>query len=135
MDLPTHPYALRDAAQIVTPALLVYPELVEANICATLRLTGGDANRWRPHIKTAKIGAIIRRLIGHGIKCLKCATTLELLIACEAGAEDVLLAFEVTGANARRVLELAQHFPKTRISVLVESPEQAASWNGTGIGI
>ena len=135
MDLQTHPYALRDAARIVTPALLVYPELVEANIRATLQLTGGDANRWRPHIKTAKIGAIIRRLIGHGIKCLKCATTLELLIACEAGAEDVLLAFAVTGANARRVLELARHFPKTRISVLVESPEQAVSWNGTGIGV
>jgi D-serine deaminase-like pyridoxal phosphate-dependent protein len=133
MDL--QPYELKDATRIATPALLVYPELVDANIQTTLRLAGGDANRWRPHIKTAKIGAVIRQLLGHGIKCLKCATTLELLTACEAGAEDVLLAFAVTGANARRTLELAERFPATRVSVLVESPEQAAFWIGTGVGV
>ena len=57
----TNPYLLRDADRVLTPALLVYPELVEANIRATLRLTGDDPNRWRPHIKTAKIGSVIRQ--------------------------------------------------------------------------
>ena len=135
MNEQTSTYALKNADKILTPALLIYPELVEANIDATLRLTGGEANRWRPHVKTAKIGAVIRQMIARGIRSFKCSTTLELLTACEAGAEDVLLAFAVTGANARRAIEVARQFPGTRVSVLVESSEQAASWAGTGVGI
>jgi D-serine deaminase-like pyridoxal phosphate-dependent protein len=32
-------------------------------------------------------------------------------------------------------VQLARQFPQTRVSVLIESPEQAASWRETGIGI
>jgi D-serine deaminase-like pyridoxal phosphate-dependent protein len=128
-------YEFQGADRLLTPALLVYPELVDANIEATLRMMGGDANRWRPHIKTAKIPSVIRQMMGHGVRCFKCATTLELLTACEAGADDVLLAFPVTGANARRVVEIARLLPKARISVLIESREQADAWGGAGIGI
>ncbi len=95
----------------------------------------GDAKRWRPHIKTAKIASVIRQMIGHHVRCFKCATTLELLTACEAGADDVLLAFPVTGANARRTVEVARQFPATAVSVLVESREQLELWIGTGVGI
>jgi D-serine deaminase-like pyridoxal phosphate-dependent protein len=130
-----YPYTLKDPSRILTPALLVYPEIVEANIQATLKLTGNDPNRWRPHIKTAKIAAVIRQLIDGGIRNFKCSTTLELLTACEAGAEDVLLAFPVTGANAARTLAIASRFPGTTVSVLVESKAQAATWSGTGIGV
>ena len=87
----------------MTPALLIYPAVVRANIEATVRLAGGDANRWRPHLKTAKIPAVIRMLIAAGVRNVKCSTTLELLVACREGADDVLLAFAVSGANARRV--------------------------------
>jgi D-serine deaminase-like pyridoxal phosphate-dependent protein len=128
-------YEFKGSDQLLTPALLVYPELVDANIRATLRLMNGDANRWRPHIKTAKIASVIRQMIGHGVRCFKCATTLELLTACEAGVDDVLLAFPVTGANARRTVELTRQFPATRVSVLVESREQLELWIGTEVGI
>jgi D-serine deaminase-like pyridoxal phosphate-dependent protein len=130
-----NPYLVRDAGRILTPALLVFPEIVEANIQATLRMMDGNADRWRPHIKTAKIGSVVGRMIANGIRQFKCATTLELLTACEAGADDVLLAFAVAGANARRALEIAGQFPKIRVSVLIESPEQAAAWLGTPIGV
>lgn len=130
-----NPYIVREADRILTPALLVYPEIVEANIQATLRMMNGDPNRWRPHIKTAKISSVIQQMIANGIRTFKCATTLELITACEAGADDVLLAFPVTGANARRAIEIAKQFPKTRISVLIESPEQAAAWTGAPISI
>ena len=128
-------YELKSAGNILTPALLIYPKLVETNIDATLRLLGGDPDRWRPHIKTAKIASVMRRMIDRGVRCLKCSTTLELLTACEVGAHDILLAFSVTGANANRVLDIARQFPKTRISVLIESPKQANFWLGTGIGV
>ena len=65
----------------------------------------------------------------------KCATTLELLVACRSGATDVLLAYPTMGANARRVQEIAQQFPDVRISVLAENEEQARQWSGSGVGI
>ena len=128
-------YEVRNAGDLLTPALLVYPDLVDANILTTLKMMGGDANRWRPHIKTAKIASVIGQMIGHGVRCFKCATTLELLTACDAGADDVLLAFPVTGANARRAAELVRLFQATYISVLVESREQLELWVGTEAGI
>lgn len=121
--------------QIITPALLIYPAVVESNIQATLNLAGGDANRWRPHVKTAKIPAIIRMLVAAGVKNLKCSTTRELLVACQEGASDVLLAFSVGGANARRVLQIAEDYPKTRVSVLIETAEQLGTWKGADVGI
>lgn len=135
MELPLGSYTIEDADRILTPALLIYPDLVDANIRATLNMAGHDAERWRPHIKTAKLGATLRRYIEHGIRNMKCSTTLELLSACRSDATDVLLAFAVVGANARRVIEIAEQFPHTRVSVLVENADQARTWRGTRIGI
>jgi D-serine deaminase-like pyridoxal phosphate-dependent protein len=128
-------YRIRNAGQILTPALLVYPHIVDANIRATLTMAGNDPSRWRPHIKTAKLAAILQRLLTHGVENFKCSTTLELLTACEARAKDVLVAYPLTGANARRAREIAPEFPATRISVLVETGDQAASWRGANIGV
>lgn len=135
MDLRLENYAVEDADRILTPALLIYPDLVDANIRATLRMAQNDSERWRPHIKTAKLAATIGRYLDHGIRNLKCSTTLELLTACECGARDVLLAFAVVGANARRTLEIAGQFPETRISVLIENVQQARTWRGTRVGV
>jgi D-serine deaminase-like pyridoxal phosphate-dependent protein len=135
MDYCLNGYALKEPGQIITPALLIYPKIVDANIRATLGMIGNDPNRWRPHIKTAKLAAVVRRYLNHGILNFKCSTTLELRTACEAGAKDVLVAFAVTGANAKRVLELAREFPHTRISVLIESKQQADAWRGTDMDL
>jgi D-serine deaminase-like pyridoxal phosphate-dependent protein len=135
MEWPLDSYRLNNAEQLITPALLIYPQIVDKNIRATLAMMGNNPERWRPHIKTAKLGAIVRRMIDHGIHNFKCSITLELLTACQVGAADVLVAFSITGANARRVLEIAAEYPKTRVSVLVESSAQAALWRDTGIGV
>jgi D-serine deaminase-like pyridoxal phosphate-dependent protein len=135
MNLRLQAYQIDDVDRIMTPALIIYPELVDVNIRATLKMLGDDPNRWRPHIKTAKLGAILRRLLDHSILNFKCSTTLELLTACQAGAADVLLAYPVMGANAQRTLEIAEDSPRTRVSVLIETPEQAAIWHGTSIGV
>ena len=128
-------YLVADLSQVMTPALAIYPELVDANIDATLKVLGGDPGRWRPHVKTAKLGYTMKRMVDRGVRAAKCATTLELLTACEAGVDDVLLAYSVVGANAARVGQIAAAFPKTTISVLVETPEQAAPWVDSGIGV
>jgi len=120
---------------VLTPALLVYPQIVAANIDCTVALLGGDASRWRVHIKTAKLGYTLHMMVQRGVRNFKCATTLELLVACECGADDVLVAYPTVGANARRVREIAQQFPQIRVSVLAENEEQIRQWRGSRIGI
>lgn len=133
--LSAEPYRIEGVETLQTPALAIYPEIVDHNIDCTLSLLAGDANRWRPHLKTTKLGFIMRRLVERGVVQAKCATTLELAAACAAGMKDVLLAYPVVGANANRVRELAEDYPDVRVSVLVENSEQAAAWSGSCLGI
>jgi D-serine deaminase-like pyridoxal phosphate-dependent protein len=128
-------YRLTGFAEVLTPALLLYPEILCANIDRTVHLLGGNPDRWRPHIKTAKLGFTMRTLVARGIRNFKCATTLELLVACQCGAADVLLAYPSVGANAQRVREITAQFPQVRISVLVENEAQLRQWRGSRVGI
>src|SRR6266446_10143834 len=128
-------YRVSAVEEVLTPALVLYPEIVASNVERTLELLGGDANRWRVHIKTAKLGYTLRILIERGVRNFKCATTLELLVACRTGAGDVLFAHPAVGANARRVREIADQFPEVRISVLAENEEQVRQWRGSRVGV
>jgi D-serine deaminase-like pyridoxal phosphate-dependent protein len=135
-EFPWHErYRVSDSEHVLTPALALYPEVIAANIRCTLDLLGGHASRWRAHIKTAKLNYTLRMLIDRGVRHFKCATTLELLQACQAGAIDVLVAYPLMGANARRVGEIKHQHPHVRTSVLAESEAQARQWRGTDVGI
>ncbi len=120
---------------VLTPALLIYPEIVDANIAATVRLMGGRPDRWRPHVKTAKLESTMRQCVNQGIRNFKCATTLELRTACAAGADDVLVAYACSGPKAMRVREIAEAYPDVAISVVVEHPSQLAGWHGQRVGL
>ncbi|HLV87180.1 MAG TPA: alanine racemase [Candidatus Sulfotelmatobacter sp.] len=128
-------YRVPNLERVLTPALAVYPEIIGSNIDCTLALLGGNPERWRVHIKTAKLGYTLRKLIERGVRNFKCATTLELATAGRAGAADVLLAYPVLGANARRVQEISIEYPKLRISVLAENEAQVAQWRSSRIGV
>ncbi len=133
--LDTAAYGIRGLERVLTPALAIYSEIVDANIQATLRLLGGDASRWRPHMKTAKLGCIMRRLAELGVKHVKCATTLELLTACMSDAEDVLVAYPMQGANALRARQIAAQFPAVRVSALIDDAAALSNWAGSNVGI
>jgi D-serine deaminase-like pyridoxal phosphate-dependent protein len=128
-------YALRGIERVLTPALAIHRDRVAQNIATTLRLLDGDASRWRPHVKTAKLAYTMRMLREAGVRQFKCATTLELATACEAGAEDVLVAYPVIGPSAERVRAIARQFPAVAVSVLVDNATALAGWHGTEIGI
>jgi D-serine deaminase-like pyridoxal phosphate-dependent protein len=128
-------YEVPDSQALSTPSLLIYTEMIEANITAALAMMNGDANRWRPHLKTAKLGYTMRRLVARGIKTAKCATTLELVAALESGMEDVVVAFPLMVPNAARVREIAAAHPERRISTLVESVDQIDEWRRSAVGV
>jgi D-serine deaminase-like pyridoxal phosphate-dependent protein len=128
-------YQVANTDNLITPALVIYPENIAANIASTLNVLAGNADSWRAHVKTAKLNYTLRMLLDRGVHNFKCATTLELLQACSSGAADVLLAYPVMAANARRVREIKNQFPRVLISVLAENEEQVQQWPGTDIGI
>lgn len=135
LDHPQTDYAIGNLSHVLTPALAIYPEKVAHNIETTIALVGHDPARWRPHLKTVKLPYVMRMLADRGIQAVKCATTLELLTACEAGFQDVLLAYPVTGANSGRVAEIAAAFPKIAISVLVDSEDHVNQWEGSPVSL
>src|SRR5215467_6029249 len=128
-------YRVARIEDVLTPALVVYPEMIASNIARTLHLPGEDANRWRVHIKTAKLDYTLLMLVERGVRNFKCATTLELLEACRTGASDVLFAYPAVGANARRAREIADAFPDVRISVLTDNEDQLRQWRGSSVGV
>ena len=127
-------YRLPGIERMLTPFLVIFLDMVDSNIAASIRIAGGDPNRLRPHIKTAKLLNVIRCFVESGIQQCKCATTLELAVACEAGMRDVLVAYPMVGANARRIQELSARYPDVAISALVDYPKQIQEWDSS-IGI
>ncbi len=108
--------------EIASPALLIFRERVERNIRRMLQIAGGPG-RLRPHVKTHKLGPLVRAQIAHGITKFKCATIAEAEMTAEAGAADVLLAFQPVGPAVDRLGSLRRKFPGTAFSTIADSEE------------
>lgn len=112
-------FAVHNAGEVASPALLVYPDRIRENIRRMLRLAGGPG-RLRPHVKTHKLAEVVRLQMEEGITRFKCATIAEAEMAAGAGAPDVLIAYPVVGPNTARLLELAKVFPTTTFSCVAD---------------
>ena len=112
-------WPISNADEIPSPALLIYPDRVDQNVRLMVRLAGG-AGRLTPHVKTHKLGAVIDAHIRHGIERFKCATIAEADMTAEAGARDVLLAYQPVGPSVARLIALARQYPETRFSVIAD---------------
>src|SRR6266508_326544 len=114
-------FHVANKADIPTPALLVYPDRIQANI-RRMVATAGCVESLRPHMKTHKMPEVIRMQVEQGITRFKCATIAEAEMTAAAGAEDVLLAYQPVGPNVARFLELAARFPSVRFSCAADNP-------------
>jgi D-serine deaminase-like pyridoxal phosphate-dependent protein len=123
-NVPTPWYAISNADEVPSPALLVYPERVEENIRRMIAVAGG-VDRLRPHMKTSKIPEVVRMHVDQGISRYKVATIAEAEMAAEAGAPDVLLAYQPVGPNIDRFVRLIAAFPRTVFSALVDDEQNA----------
>ncbi|MEZ0486243.1 D-TA family PLP-dependent enzyme [Fibrella aquatica] len=111
---------VQNADTIDSPALLIYPDRVGQNIQLAITLAGG-VERLRPHVKTHKMAAVTRLMIGAGITKFKCATIAEADMLGQASAPDVLLAYPVVGPKMARLQTLTVTYPETRFSCLVDN--------------
>src|SRR5258708_6689390 len=119
-------HAVANAQEVPSPALLVYPNRVEANIQRMLRIAGG-AERLRTHVKTHKLAEVIRMQMAHGIMKFKCATIAEAEMTARCGAAEVLLAYQPVGPAVGRLIQLAMLFPKVRFSTIADDDEALRS--------
>jgi D-threonine aldolase len=117
-------YVVRNAAEIPTPALLIYQDRLETNIRKAIALAG-DPRRLRPHVKTHKSADVTRRMLAAGIGRFKCATIAEAEMLADCGAPDVMVAYPLVGENARRLARLCAARPGTRFSAIADSSEGA----------
>ncbi len=79
-------YTIHNAGQLDTPALVVYPDRVKANIRLAVGMAGSP-ERLRPHVKTHKSPEVTRLLLEAGITRFKCATIAEAEMLALEGAE------------------------------------------------
>ncbi|PKA97879.1 D-serine deaminase-like pyridoxal phosphate-dependent protein [Flavobacteriaceae bacterium MAR_2009_75] len=114
-------YALKNTESVISPSLLVYSERIEYNIRTMLKMSG-DVDFLRPHIKTHKSAEIIKLQLQQGVYKFKCATIAEAELLAKCNAPDVLLAMQPVGANIERFFKLAETFPNTKFSTLVDNP-------------
>ncbi len=112
-------YAIANAAEVSSPAVLVYPDRIEQNIRRMIAIAGGP-ERLRPHVKTHKLAEVVQMHLAAGVSKFKCATIAEAEMTAQAGAADVLLAFQPVGPTADRLLALARKFPKTRFGTICD---------------
>ncbi len=117
-------YQLKNPDQVASPALLVYPERIKRNIQEMIRISG-DVNRLRPHVKTHKSPHVVALQQQMRITKFKCATIAEaeMLALCEV--PDVLIAYQLSGPNAWRLIHLMSKYPNTSFSALVDNMHTA----------
>jgi D-threonine aldolase len=112
-------YHVADTSEIITPALLIFRDQLEANVRQMLQIAGG-AERLRPHCKTHKMREVIALEMQLGIKKHKCATVAEAEMLAECGVRDIFLAYNIVGPNIRRVVSFCRRFPDTRLAVTAD---------------
>ena len=112
-------------SKIDSPALVVNPDIVSANIAEMVRMAG-DVNRLRPHIKTHKSAQGIQLMMEAGIYKFKCATIAEAELLAIQQVPDVLLAHQPVGPKIERLIELSEAFPTTVFSCIVDDTDNAA---------
>ena len=113
------PYVIRSTQTIITPALVVFQDMVSENIRHMLAIAG-DAQRLRPHCKTHKMGAVVRLQMEQGITKHKAATFAEAQMLADNGVQDICLAYNLVGANIPRAVQFLTTYPEVSLSVTAD---------------
>lgn len=121
-------YELNHPEEIDSPALLIYKDRVASNIQTMIRIAG-DANRLVPHVKTHKMAEIVKMQLAAGIHQFKCATIAEAEMLADAGAKNILLAYQLTAPKAARFLTLIKKYPEINFSSLTDNIQSAKMLN------
>jgi len=114
-------FSIADTSSIISPALVVFTEVLEDNLAEMIRVAG-DAGRLRPHCKTHKMVEVVQLEIELGIRKHKCATFAEAEMLALAGVKDIFLAYNMVGPNIQRTVMFRQAYPDVMLSITADHP-------------
>jgi D-serine deaminase-like pyridoxal phosphate-dependent protein len=97
--LPPVPRPGDPLASVLTPRPVIDEERLAANIVRVQTYMDGHGLAFRPHIKTHKIAALAQAQLAAGARGINCQKVTEAEVFAEAGIEDILLTFNVMGAE------------------------------------
>ncbi len=117
-------YQIQNIHEIDSPALVVYPHIVQKNI-DRMKEIAGDVNRLRPHVKTHKMAEVVKMQMDNGINKFKCATIAEAEMLGQVGAVNVLLAYQPVGPKVNRLADIIDQYPNTKFACLVDDTDAA----------
>lgn len=116
-------YHLYNAGEIPSPAILLFPDRIAANIQTMIDMAGSP-DRLRPHVKTHKLPQVVKMQLDAGITRFKCATLTEAEMLATTGAKDILIAHHLYGPALNRLQQLILSFPEVTFSTLVDHAGQ-----------
>ncbi|MEK6260806.1 MAG: D-TA family PLP-dependent enzyme [Planctomycetota bacterium] len=119
-------YALADTSHILSPALLVYREIVDRNLRKMIAIAK-DVRRLRPHCKTHKMPAVTRIELAMGITKHKCATFAEAEMLADCGVKDIFLAYNLVGPNIGRAVKFLQKYPDVKFAITADDSRMIAA--------
>jgi D-serine deaminase-like pyridoxal phosphate-dependent protein len=134
------PYQIEDTSEIISPAVVVFRDVLEENVAKMLEIAG-DPSRLRPHCKTHKMRQIVEMQVAQGVAKHKTATFAEAEMVVAAGAKDVFLAYSLVGPNIERAVKFRQKYPDITFMVTADHAEpirllgEAMSAAGTTIEV
>lgn len=110
-------YRIENEAEIFSPALIYYEDLIRENTRKTIEIAGGAERLW-PHVKSHKMKKMVEMQLETGISRFKCATLGEAETVAACGAAHVLLAYPLVGPNIKALVSLTKKYPGTRFYAL-----------------
>src|SRR4051794_24892948 len=119
--MPESIYRIADTSSMISPALIVFRDIVEKNLDEMIRVAGSP-ERLRPHCKTHKMREIVQMQLARGITKHKCATIAEAEMLAEAGASDIFWAYNPVGPNIKRVARFVEKYPHIKFAVTADHP-------------
>jgi D-serine deaminase-like pyridoxal phosphate-dependent protein len=118
-------YRIEDTRQIISPGLIVFREMFEANLESMIRIAGSPS-RLRPHCKTHKMPQVTKIELARGIAKHKCATFAEAEMLATAGVLEILLSYNIVGPNIGRAVEYVKKFPQVSFQVQADHAKPIA---------
>ncbi len=120
----SHWYEIDNVDELDSPSLIIHKDRIEQNIQTMIGIAG-SAKRLMPHVKTYKMAEVVQMQIQAGITKFKAATIAEAEMTAMAGASFVLIAHQLVGPKAERLVQLQQKYPNTHFASLIDCPEMA----------
>lgn len=108
-----------------TPSLIADLDLMEANVAQIARVCVANKVAWRPHCKSHKSPAVMKRLIAAGAVGVTCAKLSEAETMAEAGITDILIANQIVGPL--KIARLMALRAKAEVMVAVDGADNVAA--------